>query len=68
MQEKKELMLMFQKDPQVAGMIINTFASILQCHLAFKTKMVNKRERERDMHYVESDVLIRQFLGIGSGR
>ncbi|KAI9322134.1 hypothetical protein BX666DRAFT_577133 [Dichotomocladium elegans] len=28
-------------DPQVAGMIINTFASTLQCHLAFKTKMVS---------------------------
>ncbi|KAI9491484.1 hypothetical protein BDB00DRAFT_483753 [Zychaea mexicana] len=26
-------------DPQVAGMIINTFASTLQCNLAFKTKL-----------------------------
>ncbi|KAI8141299.1 hypothetical protein BJV82DRAFT_670923 [Fennellomyces sp. T-0311] len=31
-------------DPQVAGMIINTFASTLQCNLAFKTKLVSDLE------------------------
>ncbi|KAI9265211.1 hypothetical protein BDA99DRAFT_604465 [Phascolomyces articulosus] len=31
-------------DPQVAGMIINTFASTLQCNLAFKTKIVSDLE------------------------
>ncbi|ORY94894.1 hypothetical protein BCR43DRAFT_526032 [Syncephalastrum racemosum] len=28
-------------DPQVAGMIINNFASTLQCNLAFKTKLIS---------------------------